>query len=128
MKNLGLFLITLLAVNTPLWADGDHPDMGRGQDGNHSAPADHPSFHANPAPASRPSSNAVAASRPAPSRNFNPVHIDLSHPGSGANNRNFQRPAPQADSQPVYGQVQWRAPKSNTSRTTTYQTHVYAGQ
>jgi hypothetical protein len=130
MKNLGLFLITLLAVNSPLWADGDHSGMDRGQAGDRGdqAQSDHPAFHADQAPASRPSSYTVGVSRPAPSRHFNPVHIDLSHPGSGANNRNFQRPAPQSNSQPVYGQVQWKAQTSHPSPATTNQTHVYAGQ
>ena len=113
MKKPGLLLITLLAVNSPLWADGDHAGMGHG--GNHPAAS-------RPAPAAH-------ATHSAPARNFNPVHIDISHSSSGAHNRNFNtqsKPAPGAE--PSYGQVQWKAKPSNNSPDNTNQTHVYAGE
>ncbi|HVM32458.1 MAG TPA: hypothetical protein VMU88_04940 [bacterium] len=141
MRNLGLFLVLLLGLSAPLWADGGDRGMGRGgaggggdRDGGGQAsapaPESHPSFHANQAPASHASSNAFAASRQAPSRSFKPVHIDISHPGSGANNRNFGKPADSpANSQPAYGQVNWKSQNSRpASSANTLQTRVYQGQ
>jgi hypothetical protein len=118
MKRNWAFLLAFFAVSFPALAD-DHPgDMGRANGGgNHATPA------ARPAP----------APRPAPSRSFNPVHINLSHPSSGANNRNFNvAPKPAQNQEPTYGQVHWSAPKAANpapaTRTYGVQTHTYQTQ
>ncbi len=116
MKRNLAFLLALLAVSFPAWADnraggGNHSNPVSRGGGNHSAPA-------------------VRPAHSAPAKNFHPVHIDLSHSGSGTNNRNFnQAPKPAANQAPTYGQVHWNGSKAPSSNGTYgVQTHNYQQQ
>jgi hypothetical protein len=135
MKRNCAFLLVLLAVSFPALAQDRGGDMGRsyGNGSGGSNGGGKPAGQASrPAPVAH--SAPAPVSRPAPARNFNPVHIDLSHPGSGANNRNFNtqsRPQPQRE--PSYGQAQnWSAPRTVNqapdNRTYGVQIHAYQGQ